>query len=194
MNFCWFLTCCLAARQDECKKIKRHVKKYGLVELKKELESLGVNIHEHVDDTKKKNIKKTKKKLQKLLIKELKKKIEHSKNGLDNRTFEDELPDHVQSALNELESGTLRVNTDDDAGEIKRKYKRKSELQRFLINELREVEPRKTELDNKGYEEECTMPMEIPEVLNVLDDLDTFLDKELEVGLWVSSLASPEPT
>ncbi|XP_062379373.1 uncharacterized protein LOC134067904 isoform X2 [Sardina pilchardus] len=174
MKFCWFLACCLPARQDEDKKIKRHVKKYGLVELKRELESLRVNM----DEAKKANKKTTKKNLQKLLIKELKKKIERSKNGLDNGTYEDELPEHVLAALNELE--TLRVNTDDDEEEIKKKCKRKSELQRFLINEAKEVDHDKKELYNKVSEEEGTMPMD--EVLNVLDDLDTFLDKELEVA------------
>ncbi|XP_041934630.1 uncharacterized protein LOC121697254 [Alosa sapidissima] len=187
MRFCWFLACCLAARQDEGKKNKRCVKKYGLVELKRELEALGVNIDGHVDETKKKN-KMIKRKLQKLLIKELKK-IEHDKNGLDNRAYEDgftmpmDIPQHVLSALNELEA--LRIYSDEDMDETtkKNKMKRKIELQRFLINELKEVEHSKTDLDNHVYEEKSliTMPMDIPEdVLNVLDDLDTFLDNELE--------------
>ncbi|XP_041934685.1 uncharacterized protein LOC121697289 [Alosa sapidissima] len=190
MRFCWFLACCLAARQDEYKKIKKCVKKYGLVELKRELEALGVNIDGHVDETKKKNKKKIKKELQKLLIKELKK-IEHDKNGLDNRAYEDvftmpmDIPEHVLSALNELEA--LRIYSDEDMDETtkKNKMKRKIELQRFLINELKEVEHSKTDLDNHVYEEKSliTMPMDIPkDVLNVLDDLDTFLDKQLEVS------------
>ncbi|XP_048124647.1 uncharacterized protein LOC125310904 [Alosa alosa] len=182
MRFCWFLTCCLAARQDKGKKIKKCVKKYGLVELKRELEALGVNIDGHVDETKKKNKKKIKKELQKLLIKELKK-IEHDKNGLDNRAYEDgftmpmDIPEHVLSALNELEA--LRIYSDEDMDETtkKNKMKRKIELQRFLINELKEVEHSKTDLDNQVYEEKSliTMPMDIPE--DVL-----FLDKQLEVS------------
>ncbi|XP_041956722.1 uncharacterized protein LOC121715270 [Alosa sapidissima] len=190
MWFCWFLACCLAARQDEGKKIKRCVKKYGLVELKRELEALGVNIDGHVDETKKINKKKIKKELQKLLIKELKK-IEHDKNGLDNRAYEDgftmpmDIPEHVLSALNELEA--LKVYSDEDVDETtkKNKMKRKIELQRFLINELKEVEHGKTDLNNKVYEEKSliNMAMDIPEdVLNVLDDLDTFLDIEMEVS------------
>ncbi|KAG5273676.1 hypothetical protein AALO_G00154210 [Alosa alosa] len=190
MQFCWFLACCLAARQDEGKKIKKCVKKYGLVELKRELEALGVNIDGHWDETKKKNKKKIKKELQKLLIKELKK-IEHDKKRLDNRAYEDgftmpmDIPEHVLSALNELEA--LRIYSDEDMDETtkKNKMKRKIELQRFLINELKEAEHGKTDLDNQVYEEKSliTMPVDIPEdVLNVLDDLDTFLDKQLEVS------------
>ncbi|KAG5264692.1 hypothetical protein AALO_G00256960 [Alosa alosa] len=119
MRFCWFLACCLAARQDEGKKIKKCVKKYGLVELKRELEALGVNIDGHVDETKKKN-KKIKKELQKLLIKELKK-IEHDKKRLDNRAYENgftmpmDIPEHVLSALNELEA--LRIYSNEDMDE-----------------------------------------------------------------------------
>ncbi|KAG5267508.1 hypothetical protein AALO_G00222510 [Alosa alosa] len=138
-----------------------------------------------MDETKKKN-KKTKKKLQKLLIKELKR-VEPGKTGLDNRAYEDgftkpmDIPEHVLSALNELEA--LRVNTDEDVDETKNKNKKKTkmELQRFLINQLNHVGQGKTGLDNKVYKKEFTMPMEIPEdVLNILGDLDTFLDKELE--------------
>ncbi|XP_041918003.1 uncharacterized protein LOC121682069 isoform X2 [Alosa sapidissima] len=183
MRSCWFLACCLAARQDEGEKIKKCVKKYRLVELKRELEALGVNIDGQVDETKKKN----KKELQKLLIKELKK-IEHDKKRLDNRAYEDgftmamDIPEHVLSALNELEA--LRIYSDEDMDETtkKNKMKRKIELQRFLINELKEVEHSKTDLHNQVYEEKSliTMPMDIPE--DVLDDLDTFLDKQLEVS------------
>ncbi|KAG5267603.1 hypothetical protein AALO_G00223580 [Alosa alosa] len=104
MWFCWFLACCLAARQNESKTIKKRVKKYGLEELKRELEALGVNIDENVDETKMKNKKKTKKELQKLLIKELKR-VEHGKTGLDNRAYEDgfTMPEEVISVLNDLD-------------------------------------------------------------------------------------------
>ncbi|XP_048105496.1 uncharacterized protein LOC125298739 [Alosa alosa] len=162
MWLCWFLACCLAARQDEdLKKIKRCVQRYGLVELKRELRALGVNIDVNVDETKKK----TKKKLQKLLIKELKK-IEEDKKGLENRAYNDytmpmDTPEYILSALNELEA--LIVYIDDDVDEAQRKYKRKKELQNFLINELKEVEHGKTDLDNQDYKETSTIPMEIPE-------------------------------
>ncbi|KAG5277467.1 hypothetical protein AALO_G00117960 [Alosa alosa] len=123
MWFCWFLACCLAARQDEhCsdRAIKKCVKKYRLEELKRELEALGVNVDGHeldMDENKNKN-KKTKKELQKLLIKELKR-VEDGRTGLDRRVRE--------------------------------------------------------------RAEGLTLPMEIPQdVLNVLHDLDAFLDKELK--------------
>ncbi|XP_041959098.1 uncharacterized protein LOC121718230 [Alosa sapidissima] len=123
MWFCWFLACCLAARQDghsSGRAIKKRVKKYRLEELKRELEALGVNVDGHgqdMDENKNKN-KKTKKELQNLLIKELKR-VKDGRTGLGKRAWE--------------------------------------------------------------RAEGLTLPMEIPEdVLNVLHDLDVFLDKELE--------------
>ncbi|KAG5283450.1 hypothetical protein AALO_G00042220 [Alosa alosa] len=92
MWFCWFLACCLAARQDEHssgRAIKKRVKKYRLEELNRELEALGVNVDGHgqdMDENKNKN-KKTKKELQKLLINELKR-IEDGRTGLDKRARE----------------------------------------------------------------------------------------------------------
>ncbi|XP_041937045.1 uncharacterized protein LOC121698765 [Alosa sapidissima] len=180
MWFCWFLACCLTARQDEGKKIKRCVKRYGLVELKRELRALGVHIDEDVDKTKKK----TKKKLQKLLIKELKK-IEDNKKGLENRAYNDytmptDTPEYILSALTELEA--LIVYIDDDVDEAQRKYKRKKELQNFLINELKEVEHGKTDLDNQDYKETSTMLMEIPESERNEGEalLDSLVDSTLE--------------
>ncbi|KAG5269304.1 hypothetical protein AALO_G00200540 [Alosa alosa] len=91
------------------KKIKKRVKKYRLEELKRELEALGVNIDEDVDETKKKNRKKTKKELQNLLIKELKQ-LSNGKTGLDNRAYEEvftmsmEIPEDVISVLNDLDT------------------------------------------------------------------------------------------
>ncbi|KAG5275659.1 hypothetical protein AALO_G00123130 [Alosa alosa] len=93
-------------------------------------------------------------------------------------------PEYVLSALNELEA--LIVYIDEDVDEAQRKYKRKKELQSFLINELKEVEHGKTDLDNKVYKETSTMPMEIPEASErnegeaVLDSLLYKVDSTLE--------------
>ncbi|KAG5260792.1 hypothetical protein AALO_G00296650 [Alosa alosa] len=121
MWFCWFLACCLAARQDEHgsdKTIKKCVKKYKLEDLKRELKALGVNVDMDMDENKKNPKKKTKKELQKLLIRELKL-VEHGRIRLEKRARE--------------------------------------------------------------RTEGLTLPMEIPEdVVIVLNDLDTYLDKQLE--------------
>ncbi|KAG5266455.1 hypothetical protein AALO_G00232290 [Alosa alosa] len=90
------------------KQLKKRVKKYGLEEVKRELEVLGVNIDEDVDETKNKNKKMTKNKLQKLLIKELKQ-VKHGKTGLDNMAYEEgfmpiEIPEDVISILNDLDT------------------------------------------------------------------------------------------
>ncbi|KAG5278930.1 hypothetical protein AALO_G00104290 [Alosa alosa] len=61
--------------------------------------------------------------------------------------------------------------------------KTKKELQNLLIKELKRVKDGRTGLGKRAREraEGLTLPMEISEdVLNVLHDLDVFLDKELE--------------
>ncbi|XP_041927894.1 uncharacterized protein LOC121692916 [Alosa sapidissima] len=128
MWFCWFLACCLAARQDEHssdRAIKKRVKKYRLEELKRELEALGVNVDGHgqnIDENKNKS-KKTKKELQ---IKKLKQ-VKDGRTGLDKRareraeglTLPMEIPEDVLHDLDgfldkELEDCERNEQRDDD--------------------------------------------------------------------------------
>lgn len=74
----WFLTCCLAVRQEEdkgsAKAVKKKLHKYKAEDLRRELKALGVNLDEDRDGkgNKKKSGKKTQRELRKLLIRELK--------------------------------------------------------------------------------------------------------------------------
>ncbi|KAL2102630.1 hypothetical protein ACEWY4_001798 [Coilia grayii] len=100
----WFLSCCLAARQEDRhrrkdKGLKKKVKKYRLEELKTELAVRGVSVDEDMNLNVSK--KKVKRELQRLLILELKKAELVKANGF---TFPMDIPEDVMAALNELDA------------------------------------------------------------------------------------------
>ncbi|XP_041926263.1 uncharacterized protein LOC121690024 [Alosa sapidissima] len=145
MWFCWFLACCLAARQDEHGSdttIKKRVKKYKLEELKRELEALGVNVDMDMDENKKNPKKKTKKELQKLLIRELKL-VEHGRIRLDKRareraeglTLPMEIPEDVVIVLNDLDTYLDKQLEESEINE-----QREADIQLVMKNLLDQVE------------------------------------------------------
>ncbi|KAG5260818.1 hypothetical protein AALO_G00296940 [Alosa alosa] len=144
MWFCWFLACCLAARQDEhgSDTIKKRVKKYKLEELKRELEALGVNVDMDMDENKKNPKKKTKKELQKLLIRELKL-VEHGRIRLDKRpreraeglTLPMEIPEDVVIVLNDLDTYLDKQLEESEINE-----QREADIQLVMKNLLDQVE------------------------------------------------------
>ncbi|KAG5275647.1 hypothetical protein AALO_G00123000 [Alosa alosa] len=89
----------------------------------------------------------------------------------------------LEDLKRELKASGVNVDMDMDENQKNPKKKTKKELQKLLIRELKLVEHGRIRLDKKAREraEGLTLPMEIPEdVVIVLNDLDTYLDKQLE--------------
>ncbi|XP_041920902.1 uncharacterized protein LOC121684853 isoform X2 [Alosa sapidissima] len=88
----------------------------------------------------------------------------------------------LEKLKRELEALGVNVDGHGQNMDENKNKKTKKELQKLLIKELKQVEDGRTGLDKKAREraEGLTLPMEIPDVLNVIHDLDAFLDKELE--------------
>ncbi|KAG5267669.1 hypothetical protein AALO_G00224310 [Alosa alosa] len=109
-----FLTCCLAARQDEdgdmCKMIKK--RKYSLEQLTIELEALGVPLNDRANENKSRR--KVKKELQKLLItEELRRATYAGPEILEERrqrlTLPFPIPDDIMNVLKELMRYTQKI-------------------------------------------------------------------------------------
>ncbi|XP_041926986.1 uncharacterized protein LOC121690468 [Alosa sapidissima] len=192
MWFCWFLACCLAARQDDHGSdttIKKRVKKYKLEDLKRELKALGVNVD--MDENQKNPKKKTKKELQKLLIRELKL-VENGRIRLEKRarerteglTLPMEIPEDVVIVLNDLDTYLDKQLEESEINE-----QREDDVQLVMKNLLDQVEMnsadrKEVEITERQREEGVKVELD-----SLLDKVDSTLTSEgLKEGEKVSVL------